>query len=101
MDSDGNLYGTTGAGGAYGNGTVFEIAVGSGVITTLASFSFNGDVSADSPLLLDSDGNLFGTTGAAGDANGDGTLFEIVKGSGASQRWLPSTESTALRRSAN
>ena len=41
MDSSGNLYGTTSEGGASGDGTVFELATGSGTITTLASF--NGD----------------------------------------------------------
>ena len=39
MDSSGNLYGTTTAGGASGDGTVFELAKGSGTITTLASFN--------------------------------------------------------------
>ena len=38
MDSSGNLYGTASQGGAYG-GTVFELAKGSGIITTLASFN--------------------------------------------------------------
>ena len=41
MDTSGNLYGTTPGGGANGmnDGTVFELAKGSGTITTLASFN--------------------------------------------------------------
>ena len=39
MDSSGNLYGTTHQGGAYGEGTVFELAKGSGTINALASFN--------------------------------------------------------------
>src|SRR5437868_995289 len=39
VDASGDLYGTTTDGGdANGDGTVFEIAHGSGTITTLASF---------------------------------------------------------------
>ena len=39
MDSSGNLYGTTPTGALGGGGTVFELAQGSGTITTLASFN--------------------------------------------------------------
>ena len=80
-DADGNLFGTTAAGGANGDGTVFEIAnTASGYAstpTTLVSFNgSNGSTPLDS-LLLDADGNLFGGTAGAG-ANGQGTVFEIA-----------------------
>src|SRR6516162_4134156 len=39
LDAEGNLYGTTTQGGATGLGTVWEVAAGSGTITTIASFS--------------------------------------------------------------
>ncbi len=39
FDDSGNLFGTTGNGGANGLGTVWEIAQGSTAITTLASFA--------------------------------------------------------------
>src|SRR5262249_12445598 len=39
MDASGDTFGTTYQGGAYGDGTVFEIAAGSNLITTLASFN--------------------------------------------------------------
>ena len=38
LRTGGDLYGTTPKGGANNDGTVFEIAAGSGMITTLASF---------------------------------------------------------------
>ena len=80
LDGQGNLYGTTVQGGASGDGTVFEIVKGSNTITTLASFNgANGD-HPDGGLVLDGQGNLYGTTYNGG-ASGDGTVFEIAKGS--------------------
>jgi len=38
IDSAGNLYGATYGGGAYGVGTVFELAKGSSTITALGTF---------------------------------------------------------------
>ena len=86
MDTSGNLYGTTGGGGASGmnDGTVFELVKGSGTITTLASFNGANGVSPSAGLIMDSNGNLYGTTvegGAYGTPYGDGTVFEVVKGS--------------------
>jgi uncharacterized repeat protein (TIGR03803 family) len=81
MDASGNLYGTTTVGGAFQGGTVFELAHGSGTITMLASFDPPYADSRQSALVMDSSGNLYGTTSAGG-ANGDGTVFEVAKGSG-------------------
>jgi uncharacterized repeat protein (TIGR03803 family) len=81
MDSNGNLYGTTAAGGASDDGTVFELAKGSGTITTLASFNGTDGAEPEAALVMDGSGNLYGTT-AAGGASGDGTVFELVHGSG-------------------
>ncbi len=80
-DSSGNLFGTTIAGGLAGGGTVFEVAAGSGVITTLASFNGTNGVAPQGGLVEDSSGNLFGTTMAGGPAGG-GTVFEVAAGSG-------------------
>ncbi len=80
-NSSGNLYGTTYEGGAYGDGTVFELAHGSSTITALASFNGSNGKYPDGSLLLDGSGNLFGTTSAGG-ASGDGTVFELAQGSG-------------------
>ena len=80
-DSSGNLFGTTALGGTSNDGTVFEVAAGSGTITTLASFNGTNGGSPYAGLVEDSSGNLFGTT-TLGGANNDGTVFEIAAGSG-------------------
>ena len=75
-DAQGNLFGTTDRGGAFDMGTVFALAAGSSNITTLASFNDANGSTPRSALLLDAQGNLFGTT-AGGGANGQGTVFEL------------------------
>jgi uncharacterized repeat protein (TIGR03803 family) len=75
-DSDGNLYGTTVAGGSYGSGTVFKLDT-SHTLTVLYSFSGGGDgAQPQAGLVRDSDGNLYGTT-VAGGSNGSGTVFKL------------------------
>jgi uncharacterized repeat protein (TIGR03803 family) len=80
MDSSGNLYGTAPQGGAFGQGTVVELARGSGALITLASFNGTDGGSPQSALLMDSSGNLYGTT-ASGGPDKDGTVFELAHGS--------------------
>ena len=67
-DASGDLFGTTGGGGAYGNGTVSEIQntgtaaepVYAGIPTTLVSFdAYNGAYPA-AGLIADASGDLFG-----------------------------------------
>jgi len=73
--SDGNFYGTTQSGGAYGDGTVFKITP-QGALTTLHSFS-GPDGFAPIVLIWGNDGNLYGTTfvgGATFTSNADATL---------------------------
>ncbi len=60
-DSAGNLFGTAAYGGAYGDGTIFEVAAGSGTITTLDSFNGDNGENPYAGLVEDSAGNLFGT----------------------------------------
>ncbi len=80
-DSDGNLYGTTVLGGAFGYGTVFELDT-LGDLFTL--YSFTGAADGAYPyagLVLDSSGNLWGVASRGGSAaapNGYGTVFEIT-----------------------
>lgn len=77
IDSLGNLYGTTYAGGVNNAGTVFRVTT-HGVETVLYSFSYVAPEGSN-PLgnvARDSQGNLFGTTGAGG-LYGAGILFEI------------------------
>src|SRR6185437_8646583 len=83
-DAKGDLFGTTSAGGANGDGTVFEIkktAAGyASAPTKLITFTGADGEQPFAGLIIDATGNLFGTTSAGG-ANGDGTVFEIT-GSG-------------------
>jgi uncharacterized repeat protein (TIGR03803 family) len=82
VDQSGNIYGTTYSGGSAGFGAIFEVAAGSNVVTTLASFST--DVGSGSyvndTLGIDAAGTLYGTTTSGGIYN-DGTVFELLKGS--------------------
>ena len=80
-DSSGNLFGTAYQGGASGYGTVFELAQGSGTITTLASFNGTNGANPYAGLIKDSSGNLYGTANRGG-TNGYGTVFELAHGSG-------------------
>jgi len=73
---DGNLYGTTNAGGTSGMGTVFKMTP-SGTITTLYNFSGLDGWNPDGGLVLGTDGNFYGTTSIGG-ANNDGTVFKIT-----------------------
>ena len=81
MDSSGNLYGTTDVGGTSNKGTVFELAQGSGTITTLASFGGSNGANPFAGLIMDSSGNLYGTTESGGPPSGYGTVFKLAKGS--------------------
>jgi uncharacterized repeat protein (TIGR03803 family) len=81
MDGSGNLYGTTQYGGASNDGTVFELAKGSGTITTLASFNGSDGAYPVAGLIMGGSGNLYGTTNLGGASN-DGTVFELAAGSG-------------------
>ena len=78
MDSAGNLYGTTLLAGVNQAGTVFKIDLTTGTETVLYSFSDNTTDGADpqAALIMDSAGNLYGTT-VDGGANNDGTVFKI------------------------
>ncbi len=83
MDAAGNSFGTTGQGGTSNAGTVFELAAGSGTITTLASFNGANGQDPNVGLIEDASGNLFGVTAGGGNASNDGTVFEVAAGSNA------------------
>jgi uncharacterized repeat protein (TIGR03803 family) len=82
IDSAGNLYSTTRAGGLYGAGTVFKLTNTAGrVWTETILFNFdgaNGEFS-NAGLVFDAHGNMYGTTqyGGAGTYS-NGIVFEIT-----------------------
>jgi uncharacterized repeat protein (TIGR03803 family) len=76
LDEAGNLYGTTENGGTNNKGTVFKIDV-TGQYSLLYSFSGGADGSEPfAGVILDSAGNLYGTT-TGGGAHNYGTIFEL------------------------
>lgn len=80
LDSNGDLFGTTYGGGTSNDGTVFEIANGTRTITTLASFDGANGANARAGVIVDGNGNLYGTTYGGGAGNA-GTVFELARGS--------------------
>ena len=79
IDNDGNLYGTTPLGGAYGGGTVFKLSRSDSGWTETVLYSFQGPSDGQNPvggLILGKDGKLYGTTFDGG-INGGGTVYEL------------------------
>lgn len=89
LDAAGNIYGTTFYGGSTGSGkrringdgTVFELVppVGTGSYQEKFLWSFTG-ADGENPyasVILDSGGNLYGTTSEGG-SNGWGVVFEVT-----------------------
>ncbi len=77
IDASGNLYGTTIIGGTSGNGTVFK-TTSTGTTTVLHSFAGNPDgANPYGGLVVDSSGNLYGTTVIGGTSN-NGTVFKTT-----------------------
>jgi hypothetical protein len=83
-DANGNLFGTTQAGGTWGDGTVFEIQntgtlaapVYASTPSTLVSFDGSNGQAPAAAVIIDGNGDLFGTTEMGG-VNNIGTVFEI------------------------
>ncbi len=87
LDSAGRLYGTTQSGGTFGKGMVFQLTADSRGFWNEASYSFCTTTGAcptgsspDGPVILDSLGNVYGTTTVGGSVRGGlGTVFQIVR----------------------
>jgi uncharacterized repeat protein (TIGR03803 family) len=82
LDANGNLYGTSYAGGANSLGTVFKVA-SDGTQTVLYSFKGGSDgADPSASVIADSQGNLYGTTYDGGNTNcygaGCGTVFKLA-----------------------
>ena len=76
-DAKGNLYGTTSNGGTYNVGTVFKVSPDG---TEKVLHTFTGGVDGGSPqasLILDSVGNLYGTSSFGG-TFGSGNVFKVT-----------------------
>jgi uncharacterized repeat protein (TIGR03803 family) len=86
FDAAGDLYGTTGIGGTYGNGTIFKLAPSGSGWTYSVAYNFGNSPDGSYPagnLLLDASGTFYGTTTGGGnavnlDSNGYGTVFEFT-----------------------
>src|SRR5450755_1839598 len=91
MDSAGNLYGTTVSGGSCINaeacGTVFELSPQPGGWTQTTIYS-SSTGNLGSPLIMDADGNLYGTIATGGNGSAKycsarcGSVFELSPSSG-------------------
>jgi uncharacterized repeat protein (TIGR03803 family) len=92
LDSKGDLFGTAAEGGenvlledASGYGGIFEVKAGSSAVTDLANFNVTDGAFPASNVVLDGNGDLFGTSSDFGShfaVVGDGTVFELKAGSG-------------------
>jgi uncharacterized repeat protein (TIGR03803 family) len=89
--TDGNFYGTTTGGGAYGEGTIFEVSP-LGILTTLYSFCSQPECAdgagSTGALVQGTDGNFYGTTRDGG-GFGEGTVFSLSTGLASFVKTLP------------
>ena len=74
--TDGNLYGTTSAGGTSGFGTVFKLTL-AGKLTVLHDFNGTDGETPQAGLVQANDGNVYGVASAGGTL-GYGTIFKVT-----------------------
>jgi len=80
FDGNGNLFGTTKRGGAYGYGTVFKLTPSGNTWTETNVYDFQGGNDGRYPiagLMMDGSGNFYGATSDGGSGLG-GTVFELT-----------------------
>jgi uncharacterized repeat protein (TIGR03803 family) len=77
MDASGNIYGTTVFGGKYNSGTVFELEAPGHKYKVVWNFNYTDGAQPPSSLILDSSGNLYGTTYQGG-LYEVGNVFEVT-----------------------
>ena len=79
MDAAGNLYGTTSGDRMFAKGTVFKLthSNGSWTYSSLHDFSGSDGWGPVSNVVLDANGNLYGTASSGG-AYGFGVVWEIT-----------------------
>jgi uncharacterized repeat protein (TIGR03803 family) len=90
IDKAGNLYGTTFDGGTFGKGTVYQLSLAKtgkwtySVIHNFANDGRDGTGPGGANLVLDSNGNLYGSTNYGGSGKGCkspgcGTVFKLTR----------------------
>lgn len=89
FDSAGDLYGTTEGGGVNGQGTVFKLSPNRGggwtetVLYSFKGLSFDDGATPFAPVVLDPNGNVYGTTSSGGaDGFNGGVVFELTQSGG-------------------
>jgi uncharacterized repeat protein (TIGR03803 family) len=75
--TNGDLYGSTYAGGSGGSGTVFKVTP-SGTFTTLHDFAFTDGGYLYGALLEAANGDFYGTTYGGGPSGNAGTIFKMT-----------------------
>jgi uncharacterized repeat protein (TIGR03803 family) len=76
LDAQGDLYGTTYAGGQNGFGVVFKIDGATGAYSVLADLA-SGSGRPSGTLTFDAQGNIYGTEAGLGFAGSFGSIFRI------------------------
>ena len=94
-DNAGNLYGTTNVGGKNNDGTVYELSPPADGMTKwahriLLAFNRTHGAYPSGALLLDSAGNLYGTTGLGSKGDG-GTVYELSPPTDGGTTWTHKT----------
>jgi uncharacterized repeat protein (TIGR03803 family) len=89
-DTDGNLYGTTSFGGAFGAGAVYELSPSGPGWSEKVLYSFQGGSDGQNPVggvIVNPAGDLYGTTFDGG-INGGATVYQLSPFGG---RWTFTT----------
>jgi len=89
FDQAGNIYGTTNAGGRYSTGSAFELSPSGGGWTESILHNFGSGNDGSGPVagvLLDTAGNVYGTTPTGGTgtlcSGGCGTVYQLMPSDG-------------------
>ena len=96
LDSAGNLYGTTVIGGVDNGGVLFQLSQSGSGWTETVLHSFGGLNDGDGPvggLIMDRQGNLYGTTASGPGYQNVGTVYELQPSGGS---WTYSILPTSL-----
>jgi len=92
LDANGNLYGTTVEGGSgcegFGCGAVYRFSPKRRELSELLDFGTTTTNSPESPLLMDKEGNLYGTTTSGGAVGAPNCQF-VLPGCGSVYRVSP------------